>query len=188
MICGNCGTFVQDGVSNCPNCGAPMGMNPNGMDPGPMGMNPGGMGQGPMGMNPNGVNGAYAQPRMSRKQFYKDPAMKTIRSNLITCGVVGYVLATLNIVLSIFVPSTGAGLLDGLVILGFSLGLHLGKSRVCAILLTLSGVFNMIVMFLLTQQIYGWLIPLLGIDACIYTFKFHAAWKKYTTTGLIDPK
>lgn len=198
MVCGNCGNYVQDGAPNCPNCGAPMGMNPNGMNQPPMGMNPGGMYQGPMGMNPGGMNqppmgmnpgGMYQGPMgMTKKQFYNHPAMKTIKTNIISCGVIGYVLTGLNLLMAFLLPSSGANLLDTLLILGLSLGLHLGKSRVCAILMAVYGMYNIIIALIVFHRLSGWLIPVMGIYACIYTFKFHNAWKKYQVTGQIDPK
>ena len=195
MICGNCGNFVQDGAPNCPTCGAPMGMNPGGMNQQPMGMNPNGMYQGPMGMNPNGMYqgpmgmnpGEYGQPGMTKSQFYKHPLMKKIRSNLITCGVAGYILAALNILFCLFIPETGSGWLDAICMLGLSLGIHLGKSRVCAIIFAAYGCLNVLYFLIVTQQIQGYWIPIVGIYACIYTFKFHSAWKKYQQTGQIAP-
>ena len=186
MICGNCGNFVQDGAPSCPICGAPMGMNPNGMNQGPMGMNPNGMNQGPMGMNPNGM---YQGPmEMTKKQFYNHPGMKQVKSGIVSCGIAGYVITGINLLLTFLMPSSGANLIDTFLILGLSLGIHLGKSRVCSVLMALYGMYNIIMAILILHQLSGWLIPVIGIAACTSTFKFHSAWKKYQQTGQIDPK
>ena len=193
MVCGNCGNFVQDGAPNCPTCGAPTGMNPGGMNQPPMGMNPGGMNQPPMGMNPNGMNqgpmGMYQDMMgMTKKQFYKHPAMKQIKSSIVACGIAGYIITGINLLLAFLMPISGANLLDTLLILGLTLGIHLGKSRVCSILLAVYGVYNLIIVLLVMHQLSGWLIPVIGIAACTSTFKFQSAWKKYQATGQIDPK
>ena len=68
---------------------------------------------------------------------------------------------------------------------GLGLGIHLGQSRVCAILLTVYGGLNMIVSIMEKGRFGGWLFLLVGIDGIIYTFKFHKAWKQYKNTGIV---
>ena len=53
----------------------------------------------------------------------------------------------------------------------------------CAVVLLVYSVFNMIYMLLLVGMPGGWLILVCGIYATIYTFKYQNAWQRYQQTG-----
>lgn len=75
------------------------------------------------------------------------------------------------------------GLLDVIIVIGLGVGVHVAKSRACAVVLLVYSVFNMIYMLLLAGMPGGWLILVCGIYATIYTFKYQSAWQRYQQTG-----
>lgn len=184
MICGNCGTWIEDGKTNCPNCGAPVmqgaapqpGMNGQPMMGGQPGMN----GQPMMGGQPM----MNAQPMMSKKEFYKHPNMSKVRKEITACGIIWYVLAGINFLLQVVYMQYIPGLLDVVLMLGLGLGVHLAKSRVCAAILTAYAVINTVILIIAGTG-NGALILIAAIFSLIYTIKFQSAWKKYQKTGVI---
>lgn len=163
MICANCGSQVQDGVLNCPGCGASV------------------IAAGAA----SGQQMNMEQPGLGRRAFYKHPNVSSLRKQLAGCGIAMYIVAVFNFVLfAIFGDIIGA-VISLLLYVGLGLGIHLGQSRVCAIVLTVYGAFNTIVTSMETGKLSGWIFPLIGVYGIIYTFKFHKAWKQYKNTGVI---
>lgn len=119
---------------------------------------------------------------LTKKDFLQLPAMKTCKSNINTCGILLYVIGAINIGLQIYLRSFP---IDGILIVLLGLGIHLGKSRVCALLCAAYSIFNMLIMLYTRGQITGWWILLIGIDAVIYTFKYQSAWSKYQKDGIL---
>ncbi len=186
MNCSNCGSFIADGQINCPSCGAPVmgNMNPN------MGMPGQGMNAGPnMGMpQPGFQQMGYAQPGLTKGQFYKHPNVAPLRKQIRSCGIAMYILAGLNFVIMFGLAALGQGfwtIIDVMLILALGLIIHLAQSRVASIILTVYGTINVIYMIITTGKFSGWLFLVVGICAIIYTFKFQKAWKEYQRTGVI---
>lgn len=157
MKCSKCGTEFESNTLVCPFCGQVVS-------------------------DEDRVKEQYGDKQLTKKEFLDLPAMKSSKSNIVTCGIVLYILGVINIGLQIF---AGSFPLDGILIILFGLGIHLGKSRVCAILCTAYGVFNVVYMIATTGRVAGWWILLIAIYAVIYTFKFHSAWSKYQKDGTL---
>lgn len=168
MICGNCGNFIADGQTNCPSCGAPVmsGMNPN------------------MGIpQPGFQQMGYAQPGLTKGQFYKHPNMTQCRKEIRSCGIAMYILAGLNLIVML-TQDLGMAI-DVLLILALGLIIHLAQSRVAAVILTVYGVVNLLYFIVVQGQLGGYLFLIIGIISSVYTFKFQKAWKEYKSTGVI---
>lgn len=119
---------------------------------------------------------------MAKKEFLKLPAMKSCKSNINVCGILLYVFGGINIALAV---GLGTVPIDGIILILLGLGIHLGKSRVCALLCAAYSIFNVIYMLYSTGKAAGVWIVLIGIDAVIYTFKYHSAWNKYKKDGTL---
>lgn len=113
----------------------------------------------------------------NRKDFinnYADPSLrKEIRNYAILC----YVCAGLSLVVAALV--NWAGILDALILLGLSLGMHLGRSKVCAILILVMGAASMIINLIVAGKIAGWLVLLAGIFAVKVFNKADKHYKAY---------
>ncbi len=180
MICANCGTYVEDGKTNCQNCGAPVavagGMPQQGMDMGQAGNGP---------VNVGGFQSGYSEPGMSRTEFYKHPNMSQVSKQIKSCGIAMYALAALNVVIYAATGDIFSAVFCLILMVGLGLGIHLLQSRVCAILLTVYGVINTILTVITTGKVSGWLFLVVGIYGIICTFKFQKAWKQYKNTGIV---
>ncbi len=159
MFCANCGNQIEDGASICPGCGRIIDGNPS----------------------PSG----YQEPGLKRMDFYKHPNVNAVRKQLRGCGIAMYILAVINCILYVVFGNIIDAVFLPLLFIGLGLGIHLGQSRVCAIVLTAYGVFNVIVTSMQTGSLSGWIFPLIGVYGIIYTFKFHKVWKQYKDTGIV---
>ncbi len=122
---------------------------------------------------------------MKRMDFYKHPNVSDVRKQLRGCGIAMYILAVFNFGFYVIAGNIIGAVVSLLLYIGLGLGIHLGQSRVCAIVLTAYGVVNTIVASMQTGSLSGWLFPLIGVYGIIYTFKFHKAWKQYKDTGIV---
>ena len=157
MKCSKCGTEFESSMLVCPFCGQVVSAEDR-------------------------VKEQYGDKQLTKKEFLDLPAMKSSKSNIVTCGIVLDVLGVINIGLQIYAGNLP---IDGILLILLGLGIHLGKSRVCAILCTAYGVFNVIYMTVTMGRFAGWWILLIAIYAIIYTFKFHNAWSKYPKDGTL---
>ena len=78
-----------------------------------------------------------------------------------------------------------AGQLDAILLLALGLWLHLGKSRICALVTLAYGILNMVMAVISSGQLQGWWIALAGAWAVAYTFQFHKMWNKYRKEGVV---
>lgn len=157
MKCSKCGTELESNALICPFCGQVVS-------------------------EEDRLREEYGDRQLTKKEFMKLPAMKSCKSNINFCGILLYILGALNFGIQVY----GGGLpVDGILLILLGLGIHLGQSRVCAILCTLYGGFNVIYMLATTGTRSGWWILLIAIDAIIYTFRYHKEWNKYKKDGTL---
>ncbi len=139
------------------------------------------------------------EPGLSKKEFMDRYLPAKLKSNLKTYGIISYVLAGLNIVVSggLLVGLGSLKILDNFgilwivaemfILLGLALGTHLGKSKVCAyIMLGYSGlgiIYSLISSGSLTG--YGWLI--LGLGYVKLFSDCDKAYQQYLQTGTAQP-
>ena len=89
------------------------------------------------------TNYQYSQkPKMNRQEFFRSLARHKMGKEITTAGIVLYVVAGINLTLGMLAMmgsdlsiATPLNVIDGLVNLGLGLGIHLGKSRVCSIII-----------------------------------------------------
>ena len=117
----------------------------------------------------------YGGKELTKKEFIQLPAMKTCKGNITGCGIAFYILGAINLALELYMHVLP---LDGL-------GVHLGKSRICALLSAAYSIFGLVYSVATTGQRTGYLIVIVAIDAVIYTFKYQSAWSKYKKDGTL---
>lgn len=157
MNCTKCGAELENNAVVCPTCGQVVS-------------------------DEERIQAQAGGEPLTKKDFFQLPAMKTCKSNINLCGILLYVLGGINIALQIYL---GSFPIDGIVLVLLGLGIHLGKSRVCAVLCAAYSIFNMLIMLYTSGQVTGWWIIVIGIDAVIYTFKYQSAWNKYKQDGTL---
>lgn len=161
MYCTGCGAELEEGALLCKSCGKVLS-------------------------SADVAKERAESGNLTKKEFYKLPGMKACRGNIRACAIVLYFCAGMTIVASFLLDSVVmASVIDGVVLLALGLWLQFGKSRICAILTLCYGLFNTITVALQSGQIQGWLIPLAGVWAVSYTFKFHKLWGQYKKSGVL---
>lgn len=209
MICEKCGQWMEDGTTVCSKCGAVYNSG-NAQEAGAAAAqtaqqsmvqtaqqsvvqtaqqsmaqtgNPAGQPM-PTAANAYGESaGPVRQPGMTKEEFGKHTNIVNVKKQISACGIACYVIAGINVFLAFIVEFSNV--LDILLMLGMGLGIHLAKSRVCAIILTVYGTINVIVMTIANESLSGWWILVVGIYAIINTFKFQKAWAEYQQTGIV---
>lgn len=111
---------------------------------------------------------------MSKKEYLKHHAPESFYKSIRTDSITAYCVLGVSTVLMLF--GFGGGILDKILILAFVLGVHLKKSKGCAIALIIYGAFNFIVATIDMGRPAGWLWLALGI---IYMKNFLDAEKEY---------
>lgn len=110
---------------------------------------------------------------ISKAEYYKKYASDSFRKNMRITAIIGYVMCGI-VGLTVFVNIFG--LIDLAILLGLTLGMHLGRSRGCAIgILVYSGA-SMILTLISSGTVGGWAWLAVGICALIL---FHNEDKRY---------
>ena len=114
----------------------------------------------------------------TKKEFLKLPENKKIRKEINGAAIICYSCAAITLLVSLATGSFSS-ILDVVILIGLGLGIHLAKSRICAIILTVYGAINMIITTTANGSLAGWLPLAAGIFALVYTIKLSKAWKAY---------
>ncbi len=115
--------------------------------------------------------------KVSKREFCKYYAKPSTRKEITGSCVIAYVCAGLTL-LTAFISGLGV-LIDVLLILGLALGIHIGKSLVCAILLTVYAGINTTYALISSGRLGGWLILAAGIIAIVYVARLNKEYKAY---------
>ncbi len=114
----------------------------------------------------------------SLKEFLSLPENKSLRAKYSTAGILCYVCGGVTALLMLISKNYYA-VIDIALLVGLGLGVHIGHSKVCAVLLAVYAVINMVVTFVTNGSIGGWLVAVAAIFGCIATFQGDKAWKDY---------
>ena len=120
--------------------------------------------------------------QLSKKQFYAQCASKKDKGNIRAAAILGYICAGATLLLGVLMQNYFI-IIDVAIILGLSLGIHLAQNRVCAVLLLIYSLINVIFSLLATGQISGWWLIIVGVCGIIGTFDFH---KNYNLIYVYD--
>jgi hypothetical protein len=115
-------------------------------------------------------------PIMRKKVFWKTEVPKEIKSYINLAVGIAY--------LSAYLMLAAGKSIDALIVFGLGLGIHLGKSRVCAIILTTDFIISKIITILVDDTFNsGIFLMILStyyfIKCIIATFKYQKLWKSY---------
>lgn len=112
---------------------------------------------------------------VSRKEFIEKYVQPSLRKNIKSISILCYVCAGLTFLMSIAVNPYG--IIDALVLLGFALGMNIAKSRVCAILILILSILEVILSLIVGAFPFWWLIA--GISAVITFNKIEKQYKEF---------
>ena len=160
MECRNCGKPLEDGLRVCPYCGT--------------------VAEELREMTGDsaweGIPRAPGSRNLTMKEFFNHQVMRKHRDYLWIAAIGAYFAALSSLFVNTFAVFDLAGIISALIVLGLALGMHLGKSRVCAVLLTV----------LVVPGGGGALrLGLAGVCVIgvIQTFEMKAAWNTYQQRG-----
>ena len=194
MICKSCGRANELGARFCKSCGAPLESDES--------MQQNNTYQSENVCQQNNTyqsenvcqqNNQYVMPesmysgttRMTKKEFNECANIKSITKNITAAAIIAYVIGAITFIVNVVMAGNIAGLVDVMIVVGLGLGIHLAKSRACAVIITAYSIINFIYVILLSGMPGGWLIIVCGVYSIIYTFKYQNAWNKYQQTGQI---
>lgn len=112
---------------------------------------------------------------VSRKEFINKYAQPSLRKSITNIAILCYVCAGLTFVVSCIVNP--AGIIDALILAGLALGMHLAKSKVCAILIFVLSIAEVIFSLVVGAFPVWWLIA--GISAVVVFSKIDKEYKQF---------
>ncbi len=125
----------------------------------------------------------YENAPLSQSEFLKHPSMKKCKGSITSAAIVLYACAGITLLLNVILAQRLTAFLDIILLIGLGIGIQIGRSRICAVVATVYGVINVVVLFMMTGKISGWWILVAGIIGITSTFQYHSAWKRYQNTG-----
>lgn len=116
---------------------------------------------------------------ISKKEFINKYAQPSLRKNITSIAILCYVCSGLTFIVScIFNPW---GIIDALILLGLALGMHLAKSKVCAILILILSIIEVLMSIVSGSFPFWWLVA--GISAVTTFSKIEKQYKTFISNG-----
>ena len=112
------------------------------------------------------------------KDFLTRFAPEEVRKSLRSASILAYACAGISAVANL-VLGYPLGLIDVAILLGLALGMHLGKSKICAILLLIAAVVEVAYTLAITGNFGGWLWILAGVSGVMTFAKADKLYKQY---------
>ncbi|MBQ7346084.1 MAG: hypothetical protein IJW45_08510 [Oscillospiraceae bacterium] len=144
-VCPVCGAQVMPGSKYCDYCGGEV--------------QAGGPVAAPA-MMPQGMG------HVSKAEYRKLYAPQSFQKSIMVIAIIGYIFVGINLLLMLAGMVDLLGFIDLAICLGCLLGMHIGKSKGCAIGLLVYGICNMLIL-LAIGQFGGWIWVALGIAAVL---------------------
>jgi len=152
-FCTNCGAQLSDETIFCTGCGQ------NTAEASPA------------------ATATYVDRNISFKEYmakYADPAhLKNIKTSAIVCYICLGITVVFSILFNYF------GLIDSVILGALTLGMHLGKSKGCAIALLVVSILSTLVALVSTGSFSGWLWIVASITAVSAYSKISKAYKEF---------
>ena len=166
QFCTNCGTEIPAGTAFCSNCGQAVSVqNATQTPPVQQQVYP---------QYNTQVAGQPTQGQFISKKDYINNYIPSFKRDIRNVAIACYICAGLNAVISLILNPLG--ILDSLILFGITLGMHLGKSKVCAIILLVFACLEALYGIIATGTPTSILWVIAGIWAVI---TFNKADKEY---------
>ena len=79
-----------------------------------------------------------------KEEFDQCESIKPIAKNIRASAIIAYVIGAISLVANVILGGNVFGILDVAIVVGLGLGIQFAKSRVCAVILGVYSVFNLI--------------------------------------------
>ena len=150
--CANCGAVIAPGGVFCPGCGLGVGEKTK-VDP----------------VLPEGI---------TKREYYKNYADDSFKRQLKGSAILCYIVAGVTALMAVLINPLS--LLDAIIVLGLGLGMHLGRSKVCAYIILIYSILSTLITLISTGTFGGWLLILAGVYAVITFSKGDKRFKELT--------
>ena len=122
---------------------------------------------------------------VTKKEFFAKYASKESKDNIKSAAIFSYICAAISVALGLYTHNYSM-MFDVVLVIGFGLGIQFARSRVCAVLMLVYSILNVIYMVMSIGRIAGWwLIILIGIYAVKGTFNLNKEYKRFLKDGTI---
>lgn len=128
---------------------------------------------------PNGIQASPTECSVSRKEFINKYAQPSIKRDIKSIAILCYVCAGLTFIVSCLLNPIG--IIDALILTGFALGMHLAQSKVCAILILILSIIEVLLSLVSGSFPFWWLIA--GISAVVTFNKIEKQYKSFIANG-----
>ena len=175
VFCTNCGAKMTEDIALCPICGQ---RRPEQSVQGAFSQNPVPAQQDFSQGNPYAYAEGPAFPagyQVSRKEFIEKYTQNSLRKDITGVAILCYVCAGINLISAFLLNPIG--IIDSLLLAGLALGMHLAKSKVCAILILVLGIVEFVLSLIAGGFPYLWLIA--GITAVVTFSKIDKQYKQF---------
>ena len=115
---------------------------------------------------------------ITKREYIKHYAGDTFHRQLKGAAIFAYVLAGINLLFALLVSLTA--LVDVVILLGLSLGMHLGKSKLCAIGLLVYAIGGMVFNLIVNGMLSGWLLVIMGVFSVMTFTRAEKRYKELT--------
>lgn len=116
---------------------------------------------------------------VSRKEFIEKYAQPSLRKNITSIAILCYVCAGLTFIVSCLLNPLG--IIDALILAGLALGMHLAKSKVCAILILILSILEVLLSLVAGSFPFWWLVA--GVSAVITFKNIEKQYKIFVANG-----
>lgn len=174
-VCPSCKTRVEGDLKFCTNCGQVI---PSLQEQSCQNTNQPMQGyQGNQQPN-NQVNNVLPQGQfVSKREFIEKYASPSVKRDIKSAAITAYVCAGLTALVSIFLNPFGV--IDALILAGLALGMHLGKSKICSILILIFSFVELILGIVSTGTPSGLLWVIAGIAGVVAFSKIDKQYKQF---------
>lgn len=123
--------------------------------------------------------------RISKKEYYAKYANKQDKLNIQMAAILTYICGGISLISGLFAQNYYM-IIDVVLIVGLALGLHIARSRVCAVLILIYSCLSSILALINTGRVTGWWLILVGVWAVRGTINFHKDYQRYLSETSSD--
>ena len=146
MYCPKCGKELENGIEFCPDCGAKIEAQPE----------PANTYSAPQAAPDGDTAPVIDRASVSKKEYIEKYAPSALRKNINSMAIICYLCCAISVIGNLFILSNPLGLIDVAVLLALTLGVHLGKSKVCAIILLIVSIIECVFATISLGTPSGW--------------------------------
>lgn len=177
FFCEKCGAELSGDIAFCTMCGEKVNSADTNVGSGISNSN-GGQAQVFQPTPLNGIPDTQLPPagtKVSRKEFIEKYAQPSLKKDIRNIAILCYVCSGLTFVASCFFNTWG--FIDAFILLAFALCMHIGKSKVFAILLLVFSIVEVLVSLISGSFPFWWLVA--GVSAVITFSKIDKHYKSF---------